>query len=399
MSQSVESLSPVDRLNCIGRPFGYDLAAALNFHAPLRLTNEQRAIAENMKARINELSKSDSAFDRTSLEEIGDHYRKNDLWALREEHQSLRVSRDIVGWLGRASCRSIAQFAVWNTERHDLLQASYKRDHQYMIEDTLGKIERLIDLGLFPKRARQSIEQAIGAYGVVRAMDSFEAGARQADGICTPEIITIANNYMLPDIMEGISPDMQGVYFHEYLHGAGMQSASGFMEGIATNGVHRWLEESFVEHATQVARDEFQPDATVVHPAKRREIGAGSVYYQERQILASLTSDNLAGIPIDLLATAFFSSRDSRERHEVERRLNTFFETILPGSEEQGIDTFSQLYEESRHDIERAHLFSKLIGTIEESARYSLSHTESSETLSEAQQYFTIDELINCSTN
>jgi hypothetical protein len=396
MSQEVKTTFPVERLDCVGRPFGYDLATALDFHAPLRLTSEHRVMVDAMRSNLDQLTASDDPYDQESVKTIGAFYQNNDLWALRVERENLRASRDIIAWLGHTSMRNVAQFAIWNTERYNFFQSRLAQDHVAMTNDTLQKTQRLVDLELFPKIALSQIKRAIGAYGTLHAMDSFEAGARQANGYCTPRVIASANNYILPDIMEGMSSEMEGTVFHEYLHGASIQSATGFINGIATEGGHRWLDESFVEHATQVARDRLQPDITVIRPSKRRDIGASNIYPQERTVLAALTSNDAADIPIDLLAAAYFSPLESRERQEVEHRLNSFLSQVIPNSDGHGLHAFSEQYETDHQQGIQTHTLTKLLDAV---GVYSDNEVNENSVVPpvDALAYVTIDELIDYS--
>lgn len=393
MSQEHVSLSPVELLDCEARPFGYDLALTLNFRKPQRLTNEHHAIAEAMKRNLNQLSASPHWDDQKSLEAIDNFYRANDLQALQNEQGSVRINSNIASWLGRTSCHNVARFAVWNTDRHIQLQEALIRDHEHLADDTITRTEQLINLGLFPDIALSRVEQAIGAYGVLHAMDSFEAGARQANGYCTSRIMAIANNYEFRDTMEHPSSEMYSVVFHESLHATGMHANGGFMTGIESAGIHYLLEEAFVEHSTQVARDQLQPDMDVIHPDRRRKIGMDTIYYQEREILAHLTSGNAATIPADLLAATFFSPHGSRERQEVEWRLNTFLNTVFPTSNGQGLHAFSEQYEASKRNDGHLGVLMELLEINDETSPHL--PEEGSGAPIKAPSYVNLDELID----
>lgn len=319
MSQESATLSPVERLDCFGKPFGYSVASMVQDHGDTsEYTNREVA---TLRDKVIGLYGSIVDRDIEAVDCINSLFYDTEHTTLNTKTplfgRDRQGSPDILAWLIRSSNDEIAQFAVANVARQQRLQDVLGNIQPTLEQYSLLHTDNLVRTGLLPGVAMHAVTSAREHYGVPHAMDPFEAGAMGADGYCNKDRIALRNLYAFPGLLKGISSWMKGVAFHEDIHGAGITTQTGFMTGMYTDVPMRWAEEAFAAHATQVVLNSKQPD--VIAPQQRRDRIKG-VYKNERLLLGYLD------IPASLLGCAFFSERGSSERRTLEHMLAENFE-------------------------------------------------------------------------
>ncbi len=343
--------APSDLLDCDARVFG---AAVVETFGVQRAgdavnTKETREEIKQLRESAKILVTSENSVYKSAVNYLNATFAINDGEVASRELKTKYVQgKDVLAWLQKSSYKDIALFAEWNVNRQAAFQRAIVQDQPVLDADTIERTERMIDLGVFPKRALTRVEKSLGSFGVFYAMDSFEQGSQQAAGYCDNNMMAIANLYENKADLSGITPGMFNTAFHERLHGTGRPKGA-FFTGVTKKKTMRWLEESTVEHATVVSGNVADPQVHTFMAADRMHDVSPGAYQNERILLGDLQQQDKADIPLDLLYEAFFSSGYSKSRREVEARLSRFFETVYPELGNSALYLFSENYEKAYH--------------------------------------------------
>jgi hypothetical protein len=149
-----------------------------------------------------------------------------------------------------------------------------------------------------------------------------------ANGYFDTDVISIANLYLSPQEIEGTSLQLEKTTFHELLHASGYVNGAGFnFHDTALQG--RAWEEAFVSHSVDVAfsQPDAAPQAEIINPFDRISVPTFS-YIEERQLMAHLSSEELADISVDVWARAFFASKDKKYQQQLRQKLEDGFDRI-----------------------------------------------------------------------
>lgn len=333
---------------------------------------QARDAARSLSRTAGNLLHSNHPQDVEAVPYINSHFDTYDQVAANEELKdklSRPLGHTILNWLSQAPTGDIVTFSTWNTDRQQTFQRQLNMDQILLQQDTIARVEKLIDIGLYPKNATGLYLGAMERYGKFKAIDSFTSGGMLADGYCDDTTIALANRYEKPDILKDPGYTMKEISFHEYTHGAGWQR--GFLSGIYTKHSRlRILEEAFVTHVSNVAMVESDGDDPlfdhaphVIHPQKRiADVGR---YAVERELLDVIAKGDADGpIPIDFMAETYFSPFDTKgginRRQELERRIGAFFGNI------ERFYALNDAYNQEPSDEQRTGLLDAAIGEFQE---------------------------------
>lgn len=348
-------------LDCDGQPFGHEIAFEMS--EGTGVNPRTLAMVALLRTKVTTLLESPHETDQQTAQRINTAFRINDQLEFNKAVAGERAigERHILEWLAGVDDATFIKLAQWNVERQRSLQAQLAEDSKELVDLSLEKTIRLINLGLFPADALRRVRLAAKVYAPFQAMDSFEQGAKGANGYFDAHTITLANMYALATEQFGISVDIEHTTFHELLHGAGEVSGGGFFFNQSSALYSRILEEAFVTHSTEVARNKrSDPQIATIDPMERIG-GATFTYGEERQAMALLSATDMANIPPDLWAAAFFSRGDSRARQELIAKLRSAFALLDP--DPLAFETLNQSYEMAwiaQNDMERARLLADL---------------------------------------
>lgn len=347
MNKSYKDLSPVDLLDCRARPFGYAIKDA---HAASANPDDDPSIlakAGDLKSRVSILIDDESPASRNAVRNANTMYSGTDKLSTDNPwYDQENMPKGVLQWLATASNSEVVQFALWNTSHQAKFQAKLSKQQPMLEAETIRKTKSLIDMNVFPKNAAEHVRVSIGHYGTILAMDAFESGLESTNGYANDRIIALANNYDLPWDMDGMSQEMISTAFHEYLHGTKMGGAGTFMQGLTSgNGIpFRILEEPFVTHATEIARDPRLPQSEIMNPYERYNKNIAT-YVSERHLLSVICAEDAANIPIDLLSEAYFDQPDSNARRILQKKLKKFFTENDDSHNDDALFEFAKGYE------------------------------------------------------
>jgi hypothetical protein len=348
-------------LDCDGLPFGHEIAFKMS--EGMGMNPRTLAVVALLRARVTTLLESPNETDQQTVQQISAAFRINDQFefnkAVTGEHAI--GERPVLEWLAGVDDATFIKLAQWNVERQRSLQAQLVEDSPELVDLSLEKTIKLINLGLFPADALRRVRLAAKIYAPFQAMDSFEQAAKNATGLFNSYTIRLANLYAIATEQFGISVDLEETTFHELLHGAGEVSGGGFRFNQSSALYSRILEEAFVTHSTEVARSKrADPQIAAIDPAER--IGYASfTYSEERRAMALLSATDIANVPPDLWAAAFFSNEDSQARRKLMAKLRGAFTLLDP--DPIAFETLNQSYENtwvSQNSMERSRLLAEL---------------------------------------
>lgn len=313
-------LRPVEILGCYGSPLG-QLAATSHRELGAESLYTAAAIAQ-MKGSALDLFMSIEEAHLEATTTINALFEQTDRNAFSQDPftEDKQHRPDVMLWLAtRRKSKDLGWFALRNTERQAQLAERLNEDLPVLDENTESMANRLHLLGLLPANALGQIAGVRKQYGPVHAMDPFEAGALGANGYCNGTRIALRNLYDNPQDMTGIGQRLTATALHESLHATGIPNGRGFMNGISTDTPVRILEEVTASHLTEVAHSKGWPMPETIAP-DLREGSLVQGYYTERYIASQLY------IPAELLVTAYFSEKDSKERAQLEDLVTKKFE-------------------------------------------------------------------------
>src|SRR5581483_11894148 len=133
-----------------------------------------------------------------------------------------------------------------------------------------SRVDRLIEIGLFPHISRGLLTKTIDEIGRFCALDSFESGGMHARGYCEfepPVFIGIANLFNDPSTFTGVGLQIKRTTMHEDVHAIGAITNRGFTDYQAEQNADAvalgdWTDEVFASHAVQVS-DSATPDPEI----------------------------------------------------------------------------------------------------------------------------------------
>jgi hypothetical protein len=279
--------------------------------------------------------------------------------------QSSLDHKHIINWLTAADETALWEFSSWNVERYAEQQLALDRSKDELDESRRARVQRLIDMSLFPKIAAELFEESVQRSDGVYAMDDFEAGGTDADGRCllyTRPKILIANLFVDRPTFSGIGQEMRDTKFHEEMHAMGAATGRGFMSIVADNypgsiGIGQWAEEMTVSHCVQVAGNILDPMPEQLMPSERHDDSEGS-NPDLRQLGATIMVYGSCDIPVELITDAYFEPLDQRRnpaRRALRKRLNQNFSEILNLSNGAPYYKFTRQYE-NVGPFEKAHM-------------------------------------------
>jgi|GEM_PF-4748319 len=301
-------------------------------HARQEMSFETHASAYRLKSNVSHLLESQHPEDKSAVTNIARRFLARDallaVASLETPRHPISVDENfnIIQWLADASYTEIAQFSLWHKRHLDNLQQQLNKDQPQLQASTAQRVEDLVDSSILPRSACKQYDDTFRHYGFFKAIDTFEAGAKNVDGYTTDTHIAI------PNIYSGDQPDtyLNEVVFHEYTHGVGFNEGQGFMYGAWTHPiVMRWLEEHTVAHLTAVSSKSAGPNHDqalphVYNPFVRQD-RSFHPYPMESLFFATLAEQLEEGIPADLLAHAYMTPWSTNEglrlRRELEQRL------------------------------------------------------------------------------
>jgi hypothetical protein len=339
----MSELSPVELLRCNGQAFGHSIASgARNRRNPTRAVKEE---VQHLRMNVMDLIESSDEHYAQVTRSINASFNHSDRLEFDVRKRNVRRvgERGILQWLSEASDKEFLEFAQWNVERRHSLFQNLEQDRDELTESALETANRLVDIGMFPVEALDNIKLAIDTYSPFAVMDSFESGAMQAAGYFDTHVISIANLYNEPILQLDISAQLEQTVFHELLHAAGHVGDAGFH--FHKNPVHgRLWEEAFIAHSTAVAfsAKHLDPQPDIFDPLERKG-NIDTTYQDERQIMGHFSSPDIANIPADLWADAFFDDGENKNQRNIARKLRLGFQAI--SSSEDAFETFNEAYE------------------------------------------------------
>ncbi|MDB5163234.1 MAG: hypothetical protein JWO54_149 [Candidatus Saccharibacteria bacterium] len=360
MSENISSSArePIELLDCDGLAFGH--AIALEMSESMSFTPEVTHAVATLRSGVLKLLESPTEADKEAAAQINSNFRINDQYTYNKAVSGTHRlgEQPILDWLAGADDAAFVKLAQWNVERRRSLEAQLAHDHDKLVELSIKKVLKLMELGFFPGEALRRVRLAAETFPRFKAMDSFEAGALQEMGHFDTEDIVLANLYALATEQNGISINLEKIAFHELLHASGCVSKGGFIYQSSSPLEGRVFEEFFVTHSTEVAfSGRHGPQVEVFNPYERIG-GTDHIYAEERKAIGLLSSPQLANIPADSWANAFFSNYDSNYQRMVASQLKIAFTALY--DQPNALEDFSKSYEDgwiSRDASARSSLF------------------------------------------
>jgi hypothetical protein len=339
--------------------FGAELAELAQEDAELGsrsgLSEHARNAALDLSRSARSLLMSVEREDLESVRSINDCFTLYDGGRMTLDHESITPVSTILPWIADANPRDLAIFARWNTDRRHDFQMQLNTDQKELQSDTLNKVERVINIDLYPKYTHELYRIAMVNYGELKAMDGIESGAMKAMGWCDETTIALANLYTCKDYFHGIGQQLQGTTFHEYTHGAG-NNGRGFSYGISTPLKCKHLfEEMFASYVTAVATAKPGEENTATFGLCDRDLSNVCHYPRERELMEYM---NDGAIKPEKLVEAYFSQRDSKEgislRTEVEKDFFRFFKSPATVIDLANNYSYAKTYGAKQHIINKA---------------------------------------------
>ena len=296
-----------------------------------------RSSIDALQHRLEDFYTSPHPDDKRACAKISRRFHEYDAAYVPPRALSVvTMGRDLIPWLATANYPEAVSLLTWNAERLARHQERLNQDVPALQEIALQNIGQAAGFGIVRPIAKKLAGMMLRGTKFM-AIDSFEAGLRNADGYLyyngqTPKPFTIAlaNAYEGGPLgLDTWQPRYPYTATHETWHAVWDGMLGGMNSILNPHRKCAWWGESEVEHATQVG---FHGEPDITSPELRTY--KGGTYLSCRELGHVIKTGGEVQISQTLIGEAsleplFHSELPLKARKELDRLLRLSFRNVI----------------------------------------------------------------------